>query len=184
MPILAASLQNVYQSIDQYLTENLVNGDGSAVALRLHGVRRFVPPTEAPWVEAHYYFLGLENIFHRSAGPDRISAVPLYSHLATERRGYLQLNCYQRAREFARRYSSAGIRDLVIQAFPEGGFLPIYNYTDVVFPDVPLSREAMLILDGVTENVVDNGLYSGVTQLVMRIQTRYNEEYTRAEIRG
>lgn len=183
MAILAASLQNVYQSIDAYLAEHLVAADGAAIALRLHGVRRFVPPPEAPWVEAHYDFLGLEDIFHRDAGLDITSGRILLSRQVTERRGYLQLNGYQRARHFAQRYTTAVLRDAIAQAFPEGGFLPIYNYAQVSEPDIPLEREAMLILDGLTENVVDNGLYSGVIQAVFRIQTRYNEEFSRIEMR-
>jgi hypothetical protein len=63
MAIVAGSLQNVHQSIDRYLQDNLLFRDGTAIPLRLHGQRRFVVLPELPWVEVHYDFIALQNTF-------------------------------------------------------------------------------------------------------------------------
>lgn len=183
MALLGGSLQNVYLSIDKYLQENLVNTDGTPITVRLHGVRRFVPPVEDPWVEAHYEFLGNDQVFHRNAGPSISTGNGFLDRLSTERRGQLQLNLYQRARVFAQRYVTSMIRDLVIDAFPDGGILPIYNYAQVSEPATPLAQESLLIFDGVTEQVLDTALNSSVIEHVLTIQTRYFEEYTRVGLR-
>lgn len=170
MALLAAgSLENVYASLDLYLQTSLVDAAGVPLALRLHGVRRFVPPVDAPWVEAHYDFLGLTADFQRQIGG---------SVFGTHRRGFLQLNLYQRARVFTTRYLTAGMRDLVMSAFPDGGVIPIY---DVSQPDALLTLNAVgsFILDGVQEHVQDTGQQSGVIQHVLQIATRYLEHFTR-----
>lgn len=168
MALLAAgTLTNVYGSLDAYLQAQLV--DGAGLAVRLHGVRRFIPPVDTPWVEAHYEFLGLQESFRRQIGG---------SIFATERQGYLQLNIYQRARVFTTRYTTAVARDLVVAAFPDGGIVPILNVTDAT-PDVPGVAVGALILDGLQEHVQDTGLRSGVIQHVVQVQTRYLEHFTR-----
>lgn len=184
MALLGGSLQNVYLSIDKYLQENLLNADGTPIALRLHGERRFVPPPDAPWVESHYEFLGMDQLFHRNAGPSISTGNGFLDVLSTERRGQLQLNLYQRARVFAQRYVTSVIRDLVITAFPDGGLMPIYNYAQVSEPATPLTQESTLIFDGVTEQVLDTALNTSIIEHVVTIQTRYFEEYTRVGLRG
>ena len=96
MTLLArGSLVNIYASLDQYLLATLAAdvGDGGAgLALHMHGVRQFFPPVDAPWVQVHYDFLGLQSeYFHLANATD----------YAREPQGYLQLNIYQRAREWA-----------------------------------------------------------------------------------
>lgn len=173
MPILEARLTNVYASLDAYLTANLLFPDGTPIALKLHGVRRFVPPTDDPWVEAHYDFLGLTNVFHNRAGMGE--GPQLFS---TERQGYVQLNAYQRARVYTQRYTTAAIADLIGDIFPESGVIPVYDYRDVL-PDQELVQEATVIADGYKGHVVDTGVQSGVVQYVVEVQTRYFEIYTR-----
>src|SRR5262245_32137607 len=113
MTLVANSLSHVYQALDTFLTNNLLFSDGSAIPLRLHGVRRFVPPGDVPWVEAHYDFLGLQSQWMNRAGQYRENR----SIYATQRSGYLQLNLYQRAPTFTTRYTTAAIRDAVVTAF-------------------------------------------------------------------
>lgn len=170
MAILSGSLANVYASLDQYLTANLLFSDGAAVPLRLHGVRRFVPPATAPWIEAHYDFLGLNSVFMNRVGVTG-GGVP---RIATQREGYLQLNCYQRARSFSTRYTTSMIRDLVIGAFPEGEIITILDYVGTQEPD------GSLIIDGTQDHVADNGLHSGVVQHVVQVSMRYLEIFTRS----
>ena len=105
----AGSLVNVHGSLDRYLTEYL----GADLVIRLHGVRRFIPPVDDPWVEVHYDFLGLQSEYRRQTGRWHEAALV---H-ATERQGNLQLNIYQRARLWATRYTTATARDLVMAAF-------------------------------------------------------------------
>ena len=173
MAILAAGLINVYLSIDAYLTANMVNADGSAISLRLHGVRRFVPPTSDPWIEAHYDFLGLQNEFRNRDGMG--TGVPI---LATEKSGYLQLNLYQRAINFTQRYLTSTIRDTVVAVFPEGGLIPIAHYDGLAFEGTP-APEGWVVIDGVQEHVQDTAIHSGVIQHILRIATRYIELYSR-----
>lgn len=170
MSILAGSLTNIYQSLDAYLTANLLFSDGAAVPLRPHGVRRFVPPVTAPWVEAHYDFLGLNSVFMNRVGVTG-AGVP---RIATERQGYLQLNCYQRARSFATRYTTGTIRDIVIGIFPEGEIITIWDYAGTQEPD------GSLIIDESKEHVADNGLHSGIIQHVIQVSMRYLEIFTRS----
>ena len=164
----AGSLVNIYAAWDTYLTAQLVTAGGLAV--RLHGVRRFIPPVDDPWIEAHYQFLGMQGQYQRQVGPE------LYG---TERHGFLQLSLFQRARVYTTRYTIATARDRVVTAFPEGGIVPVYDDasadTQGVAPQV-----AVIILDGLTEQSTDDGKYSGVMQHVMTVMTRYLEEYTRA----
>ena len=168
MALLAAgSLGNVYASLDLYLQTRLM--DGAGLAVRLHGVRRFVPPIDDPWVETHYDFLGLQSDFRRQIGA---------GVLATERQGYVQLNVYQRARVFTTRYTTAAARDLVVAAFPEGGLVPIYDVSGAV-PDTPYTEAGVLILDGIQEHVQDTGIRSGIIQHVVQVVTRYLEHFTR-----
>ncbi|HEY5868960.1 MAG TPA: hypothetical protein VI542_25935 [Candidatus Tectomicrobia bacterium] len=168
MTLLAVgSLQNVYAALDAYITTHLITDAGLAV--RLHGIRRFMPPADAAWVEVHYDFLGLQGDFRRQTGRYADDAL-IY---ATERQGNLQLNIYQRARVWATRYTTAEARDAVIAAFPEAGLIPI--------PDSVGGTEAqgMLILDGSQEHVQDTGIQSGIIQHVVQVKTRYLEHYTR-----
>lgn len=170
MALLAAgSLTNVYGSLDLYLQAALVDAQGQPLALRLHGVRRFVPPVEDPWIEAHYDFLGLSAAFQRQIGG---------SILGTHRQGYLQLNLYQRARVFTTRYTTAGMRDLVVAAFPDGGIAPIYDLS-VADANTPAPVVGAFILDGVQEHVLDTGQQSGIIQHVLQVATRYLEHFTR-----
>lgn len=168
MAILAeGSLVNIHGSLDRYVTEYLI--DVAGLSVRLHGVRRFVPPTDDPWVEVHYDFLGLQSAYRRQTG--RWADDALIE--ATERQGNLQLNIYQRARLWATRYTTAAARDLVMAAFPEGKVLQIYGDAGVGEPI------GALILDGAQEHVQDQGMQSGLTQHVIQIRTRYLEHYTR-----
>jgi hypothetical protein len=168
MPLVAASLAHVYSAIDSYLAAQLVMADGTPVVVKLHGVRRFVPPSDAPWVEAHYDFLGLQQTFRNRTGQQVASG----AMVATERQGYLQLNCYQRARVFAQRYTAALVRDVVIGAFPDGEQIPILD--DIGVP------EAVLRFDGTQEHQLDTGSQSGVIQMVIQVMTRYWELATRS----
>ena len=168
MALLAAgSLENVYYALDTYLHTHLVLAAGLDV--RLHGVRRFIPPVDAPWIEAHYDFLGLQSDFRRQTGRYADDAL-IY---ATERQGNLQLNIYQRARLWSTRYTTAAARDAVIAAFPEAGLIPIPDSTGGT------DAQGMLILDGCQEHVQDTGIQSGIIQHVVQIKTRYLEHYTR-----
>ncbi len=173
MALLAAgSLANVYASLDQYLTDTLVTGAG--VALQGHGVRQFIPPTDDPWVQAHYDFLGLQSLYQRQIG----RVTDTVAILGTERRGYLQLNLYQRARVWATRYTTAAIRDVVVGAFPEGSMMPVYDYTGMTHGGT-LDEVGVMIFDGLKEHVQDTGIRSGMIQHVLQIATRYLEHYTR-----
>jgi hypothetical protein len=169
MALLAAgSLTNVYASLDLYLQSQLVTTAGLTV--RLHGVRRFVPPIDTPWVEAHYDFLGLQQVFQRHAGAGQF---------ATDRQGYLQLNIFQRMLVFPQRYTTAAARDLVIAAFPEGGLLPIYDVAGAA-PNSDPVQVGDMIIDGTKEHVIDTGIRGPVTQHVVQVDTRYLEFFTRA----
>src|SRR6266853_6133377 len=166
MPILSGSLQNVYQSLDVYLTANLLFSDGSPISIRLHGIRRFIPPQTLPWVEAHYDFLGLNDTFMNRVGMTG-AGVP---RIATQREGYLQLNCFQSARSFTTRYTTSMMRDLVVGQFLDGELIDIHDYsTD------PPGQDGWIVVDGVKDHVVDTGLHSGVIQHVVQIATRYLE---------
>jgi hypothetical protein len=176
MTLLASgSLVNIHGSLDKYLLEQLTFADGTPIALRLHGVRLFTPPVDAPWVEADYSFLGLQQVFRRQTGQLALDVTPDNSIYATERQGQLQLNTYQRARVFATRYTTAAVRDRIVQAFPDGGIVPVYDIAggnDVE----PINQ---FLLDGLQEHIQDTGLQSGIIQHVIRVHTRYLESYTR-----
>ena len=175
MAIVAANLENIYASLDQYLADHLLFSDGSPVALRLHGVRRFIPPVDLPWIEAHYDFLGLQNRF-----ANRVSRTSAgLAVLAREPSGYLQLNCYQRARSFATRYLLASTRDLIVGAFPEGELIEIRGYESTNTP-ATMEIEGHIVIDGIQEHHIDTGINSGVVQYVVQIKTRYLELYTRS----
>jgi hypothetical protein len=176
MPILSGSLANVYASLDRYLAAALVDAHGVPLALRLHGVRRFVPPSEAPWVEAHYDFVGLSNRYLGLAGGRIAQGQPI----GVERSGYLQLNCYQRARTFSQRYTLAHTRDIVVNAFPEGEIIPIYNWNDIEEAGGDAVQEGSLVCDGVKEHTQDTGMESGVLQHIVQVMVRYWELATRA----
>ena len=166
MTVLAAgSLVNIQTSLDAYITAQI-----PTLTVRLHGVRRFIPPTDAAWVEVHYDFLGLQSEFRRQTG--RWNDDKLVQ--ATERQGNLQLNIYQRARQWATRYTTAAARDLVMNAFPEGQVIHIYDYGDT-----PGMIVGALIFDGVQEHVADKGMLSGLIQHVIQVRTRYLEHETR-----
>ena len=173
MALLAhGSLANVYASIDRYLQEQFV--DTGLLMVRLHGVRRFVPPTDAAWLEAHYAFLGLQGEYRR-----QIRGLPSGEDVfGIHRDGHLQLNLFQRARVFTTRYTTAAARDLVVNAFPEAGMLQLYDYTSQA-PDTAPEPVGLLIFHGIQEHVADEGYESGVIQHVLQIQTRYLEQYTR-----
>lgn len=168
MALVAATLEHVYATLDAYVATQLLFADGTPVALKRHGVRRFVPPSDAPWVEAHYDFLGLQRAFRNRTGQQVASGVMI----ATERQGYLQLNCYQRARVYAARYTTALIRDIVVRAFPEG--------EQIAITDDAGSPEAVLVFDGTQEHQIDTGINSGVVQMVVQVATRYWELSTRS----
>lgn len=171
MPIVSGSLANVYASLDAYLQASLLFSDGSAIALRLHGVRRFVPPATDPWIEVHYDFLGLNSVFMNRVGLTG-AGMP---RIASERQGYLQLNCYQRARAFATRYTTAVIRDITIGAFPEGELIAVCDYTTD-----PPTPDGWIVADGIQDHVADTGLHSGIVQHVIQVKTRYLEISTRS----
>lgn len=174
MALLAeGSLTNVYASIDRYLQEQFV--DAATMQVRFHGERRFVPPTDAPWLEAHYTFLGLQQSYLR-----QIRGLPTGEDVfGVHRIGHLQLNIFQRARVFTTRYTTAVARDLVVSAFPEAGMIGIYDYANQA-PDSAAAQVGVLILNGLQEHVQDDGYRSGVIQHVLLVQTRYIEQYTRA----
>jgi len=160
------SLANIYGSLDAYIENAL----GSLLTIRLHGVRRFVPPVDDPWVEVHYDFLGLQSEFRKQTGrwhDDKLIH-------ATERQGNLQLNIYQRARYWATRYTTAAARDLVMGAFPEGYVMHVHDMAQK-----PDSQVGALIFDGSQEHVQDQGMQSGLIQHVVQIRTRYLEMFTR-----
>lgn len=163
----AGSLTNIYAALDQYLTEQLVTAGGLSV--RLHGQRRFIPPVDDPWVEAHYQFLGLQSLYQRQVGPS------LYG---TERQGLLQLNIFQRARVYTTRYTIASARDQVVTAFPEGGIVPVYDNASADEQGT-VPQVAVIILDGLTEHGQDDGKMTGVMQHIVQCKTRYLEEFTR-----
>lgn len=168
MAVLAAgSLQNVYASLDLYLQAKLVTSAGLSV--RLHGMRRFIPPVDDPWVEAHYDFLGLQSAFRRQV---------TRGALATERQGHVQLDIFQRVRVFTTHYTTAVARDRVVAAFPEGAILKIYDVAGVGI-DQPYVEVGALILDEITEHVADTGQKSGMIQHVLLVATRYLEQFTR-----
>ncbi len=179
MPLLAqGKLQNIYDGLDRWLTAELTTKTGLMV--RAHGVRRFVPPVDDPWVEAHYDFLGMQSQFLRQAGGTRDTGrFPGYDDAvyATERRGQLQLNLFQRARFFATRYVTAIARDKVVAAFPDGTVIPIYDVASGGDTGAPLAGN--IITSDITEHVLDDGLRSGLIQHVVLIDTRYLELYTR-----
>ena len=177
MTILQASLTNIYRSLDDYLTVNLVDANGAPVSIRHHGQRRFIPPADAPWIEAHYDLVALDSRFLNLAGPRVAGSRP--EPVATERRGALQLNLFQRARAFATRYTTAAMRDLVLDAFPEGGLIPIYDWAEFNVTG-EVVHEGDIVMDGVTEHVLDTGGQSGVIQHVVEVRTRYWEIVTRA----
>ena len=174
MPIVAGTLESIYASLDVYLQTHLLYPDGSPVALKLHGGRRFIPPPDAAWVEVYYSFLGLQQRFMKRLTRTAAS-VPL---IATERTGYLQLNLFQRARICSQRYTLAAARDLVVGCFPEGEVLTIRDYST---DDAPPSLEPLgsLMFDGVQEHTLDLGQLSGIQQHVIQIATRYFEIATR-----
>ena len=171
--LVGGLLQNVYLSLDVYLAVNLLDVDGIPIAIHQHGIRRFVPPVDAPWIETHYDFLGIQSDYRRQMGS--IAGVSIHS---TERRGYLQLNIYQRARIFTQRYTTAATRDLVVAALPEGHCIAIRDYVHAVGDVVP-DDVGVLILDGVTEHVIDTGFQSGMTQHLVECVTHYLEPFTR-----
>jgi len=167
MEVLAhGNLVNIYGSLDAYIENAL----GNAITIRFHGVRRFIPPVDDPWLEVHYDFLGLQSEFRRQTG--RWNDDKLIQ--ATERQGNLQLNVYQRARVWATRYTTAAARDLVMGAFPEGLVMNVYDYSRLHGP-----RVGSLIFDGSQEHVQDQGMQSGLIQHVIQIRTRYLEMFTR-----
>lgn len=176
MALLAhGSLTNVYASLDRYLTEQFV--DTALLVVRLHGVRRFVPPTDDPWLEAHYGFLGLQGHYRR-----QIRGLPSGEDvLGIHREGHLQLNLFQRARVFAQRYTTAAGRDLVVSAFPESGMMGIYDYINQA-PDAAPAQVGLVIWEGIEEHCADDGYQSGLTQHVIQVRTRYLEQYTRTSL--
>ena len=173
--LVSGSLANVYAALDAYLTQELAVNAG--FALRLHGVNRFIPPIDAPWIEAHYDFLGLQSQFLRQTGGSIASARrPGYdeSIYGTHRLGHLQLNLYQRARVFTTRYTTAAMRDVVVGAFPDTTVIPVYE-----LGETGQTLVGNVQTGDVTEQVIDTGYQSGVIQHALIIQTRYMERYTR-----
>lgn len=175
MAIVSNSLENIYLSLDAFLQANLRYADNSPVALHLHGVRRFIPPVDLPWVEAHYDFLGLQSEFRGRVSPTSTGRWVV----AREPSGYLQLNCYQRARRYADRYTTAAIRDIVIGAFPEGELVEVRDYETTNTP-ATMELEGWVVVDGIQEHTVDSGINSGVVQCVIQIKVRYLELSTRS----
>ena len=176
MALLAAgSLTNVYASLDRYIQEKLI--DGAGLSVKTHGTRRFVPPADAPWVEVMYNFLCLTQQHVRQM----YSRVPLQPMdvYGTARSGHIQCNVFQRARQFTTRYVTALARDIVVGAFPEGGLIQIFDYSDAL-PDTEPNGVGVIIMDGLTETVTDVGMESGITQHTIMIQTRYLEHFTRS----
>lgn len=176
MALLAeGALANVYASLDRYLAEQFI--ETALLVVRLHGVRRFVPPVDAPWLEAHYAFLGLQGHYRRQirglSGGEDVFGI--------HRDGYLQLNLFQRARIFTQRYTTAAGRDVVVNAFPEAGMIGIFDYVNQI-PDTTPVRIGVLQWNGITEACVDDGYQSGVTQHMLQVQTRYLEQYTRPSL--
>jgi hypothetical protein len=144
------------------------------MAIREHGQRRFVPPPVDPWIEVHYDFLALTTNFrNRLTGTSSGQAV-----IATERAGHLQLSIFQRARIFTQRYTVAPARDLVVAAFPEGGIIDILDYSSTDAPPT-YAPEGQIVIDGVKEHQIDDGLRSGVLQYVVQVETKYLELFTR-----
>jgi hypothetical protein len=175
MAVLAAgSLANVYASLDAYCTTHLI--DSAGLAVKLHGVRRFIVPVDAPWVEVSYAFLGLQSQHVRQMY-SRTPGMPMDVY-GTARSGQLQVDIFQRARIFIQRYTTAAARDIVVGAFPEGSLIEIYDYAGVP-PDTAPDSVGVIILDGLTETVEDMGMESGVTHHVIQVQTRYLEHFTR-----
>ena len=164
----AGSLVNVYAAWDTYLTAQLITASGLSV--RLHGVRRFIPPVDDPWVEAHYQFLGVQSQYQRQVGPS------LYG---TERHGFLQLNLFQRARVYTTRYTIASARDQVVTTFPEGALIPVYDTASADVQGVA-PQVAVIVLDGIREESPDDGKHTSIMQHVVLVATRYLEEFTRS----
>ena len=164
------SLANVYASLDRYLLATIAAAppDGAGIALQLHGVRQFIPPIDDPWVQVFYNFIGLQSQYFHLANN---------TQYAREPQGYLQFNVYQRARVWSTRYTTAAARDAVVNAFPEGKILSIYDYSD---PNTDMPQECGYFhIDETKEHVTDWGLRSGVTQHVIQVATRYFEYFTR-----
>lgn len=172
MTLLArGSLANVYASLDKYLLETIAaapEDGGAGLALHLHGVRQFIPPVDAPWVQVHYDFLGLQSQYFHLANA---------TQYAREPQGYLQFNVYQRARVWANRYLTAAARDAVVNVFPEGKILSIYDFSDTN-TDMP-EECGYFHIEHTKEHIQDMGLQSGVTQHVIQVFTRYFEYFTR-----
>ena len=165
------ALANVYPSLDRYLQEQFV--DTGLLVVRLHGVRRFVPPVDAPWLEAHYGTVAIRNVYRR-----QIRGLPTGEDVfGVQREGYVQLNLFQRARVFTTRYTTALARDLVANAFREASMMQIYNYLEQA-PDAAPDPVGLLVFDGLQDHVADEGDRSGVIQHVVQVQTRYLEQYT------
>ena len=171
MTLLArGSLVNVYASLDAYLTQVLVTPppDGPGLTVNLPGVRHFNPPIDDPWVVPYYDFLGLQNQYMHLANA---------TQYVTERQGYLQLNIYQRARIWTQRYLTASARDQVVNAFPDGKIIVIYDYSNLDNPEP--DDVGYFHVDGLKEHVQDSGLKSGVIQHIVQVSTRYFEYFTR-----
>src|SRR5204862_8332598 len=131
--------------------------------------------------EAHYDFLGLQSQFLRQTGgalPNVRDPSGDEAIYGTFRIGQLQINLYQRARTFRTRYTTAHMRDVVVNAFPDGRIIPVYNVTGA--SDIGAALVGNVIMNGLrSEHVIDNGYHSGVIQHICQFDTRYIERYTR-----
>jgi len=177
MALLPAGLmENVYASLDRYLTEQLVTAGG--LTLRGHAERRFIPPVDDPWVEAHYDYLGLWGEYRH-----RITSTDLGARVyGVDRNGYLQLNIYRRARTFATRYLLGRPRDVVVSAFPEGGQIALYDYAHaVVGPSGSIEPELVgaIIVDYVQEHTQDTGYRTACMQHIVQVYMHWLEHFTR-----
>ena len=168
-------MENVYASLDVYLAAQLTD---NGLTVRNHAERRFIPPADDPWVEAHYDSLGLWGDYrHRVTSTDLGARV-----FGVDRCGYLQLNIYRRARTFASRYLLGAPRDLVVSAFPEGGHIALYDYANAVIgPSGEIEPDLVgaILIDSIQEHTQDMGYRSAVMQHIVQIYLHWLEHFTR-----
>lgn len=89
--------------------------------------------------------------------------------------GTVQLSVCKKRTSITNLTNMAGLRDKVLAAFQIGQSIPLQDYAAVGTPTI-----GIFAVTNVTENLVDDGLESGVMVLVLSIEVSYMEAYTYA----
>lgn len=162
-------LENIHLSIDQYISNTL--SAFSAGLVHLHGTYKFNPPASGAWIRLHYDLISQNRKFYRQAG--RAGATS--NQFATEVAGTIDVTIAEHVRNWTGRNTLFSARDDVVSAFPEGNFIPVKDIASTV----STTEIGQILIDGITDRLIDSGEDSGLIQWSVGVQVRYLELFTK-----